>query len=404
MTLNFDHLPFFDHHTHLLFTDKTKITAKELSMNFLHGYQDMDPFEQGLDATYAHGRASERQLENIENLGVVKTVVNYMSQFLGCEPTIEAVVEARNERIKDVEGLKKYTKDLYEDQNIVGTLVDWPFNEDVENESVFPVPVYRMYNYEDVYFEQLKTASSFEELMTVLTKSVRKAINEDGYIALKCHVAEHYTMAVRNVTDEEAAIQFVAAQNGDYTALENVYFAAFRNLMFEAQDLDVPIHIHVGSTGFNRQSAAFVPEMDPFQFAPFLVSDPQYVKTKIVLLHQGYPYTRHASLMAYSFPNVYVDMSWTLPWASSIFCSCIEDVLSTAPHTKIFFGTGQHGLPEIAWTASKVAKTCLAEVMNKMVSLNLMAPSQAEETAKMLLYKNAEALYDSKKKALSNIR
>lgn len=390
--MNLDHEPFFDHHTHLLDPTRTVLTPKDLSMNFLHGYQDMDPFVQGLDAKYAHGRASAAQLNNIENLGVVKTVVNYMSQYLRCEPTIEAVVEARNRVVTDEASLAVHIKRLYQDQHIVGTVVDWPNSVDEKSARAFPVPIYRLYNYEDAYFELLLTASSFRELMEELTRRIRASI-ADGFAALKCHLCEHYTMAVRPVSDSDAEKEFAATPKDERKNRENLYFAMFRHILFLCQELNVPIHIHTGSTGFNRKSACFVPEMDPFLIVPFVVSDPQYVKTKMIFLHQGYPYTRHAALMAYSFPNMYVDMSWVLPWSSSIFCTCIEDVLSTAPHTKIFFGSGQHGIPEIAWTAAKVAKSCLAAVLDRMVSLNLMAASQAEKTARLLLYENAKALY-----------
>jgi predicted TIM-barrel fold metal-dependent hydrolase len=398
--MNLDKEMFFDHHTHLLDPGKTELTPKALSMNFLHGYQDMDPFVQGLDAKYAHGRASETQLNNIENLGVVKTVVNYMSQYLHCEPSIGAVVEARNKLVKDESSLAEYTKCLYRDQHIIGTVVDWPNSVDEKSARAFPVPIYRLYNYEDVYFDLLLTASSFPELMAELAKNIRQAI-ADGFVALKCHLCEHYTMAVRPVSDEEAEKEFAAVPKEDRKNRENLYFATFRHLLFLCQELNVPIHIHTGSTGFNRKSACFVPEMDPFLLVPFIVSDPQYVKTKLIFLHQSYPYTRHAALMAYSFPNMYVDMSWVLPWSTSIFCTCIEDVLSTAPHTKIFFGSGQHGIPEIAWTAAKVAKSCLASVLERMVSLNLLAATQAEKIAKMLLYENAKALYRIKADAVS---
>lgn len=384
--------PFFDHHTHLLDTKRINLTAKELSMNFLHGYQDMEPFVQGLDANYAYGRASEGQKKSIENLGVVKTVVNHLSKYFDCEPTIESVLTVRNKYVNNEDKFIKYTKELYEDQGIIGTVLDWPSAGDEKQLEIFPVPVYRLYNYEDVFFDQIKTAGSFKKLTDNLADSIRNAIFA-GFSALKCHICEHYTMAVKTVSDREAELLMQEARNGDSKAQEGVYFAMFRHILSLCQELDVPIHIHVGSTGFNRKSASLVSELDPLLMVPFLISDPTYVKTKIIFLHQAYPFTRHAALMAYSFPNIYVDTSWTLPWASAVFCSCIEDVLSTAPHNKVVFGSGQHGIPEIAWTASKVAKASLARVLDKMIGLDIIAVSQAEETASMLLYRNAQNLY-----------
>lgn len=390
-------MSFFDNHTHLLDPNLFSMTKKKFVFRFVHGFQDKEPWEKGVESDYTVGHASDWQVSNIENLGIVKLITHYLAQKFDCEETAEAVMEARTKRIAgDPAKLAAYTKELFEEEKIIGCVLDshdpWGDTKD----KVFPCPVYRLYNFEDDYFELLPHASSFKSMIEEMEKRIRKAIS-DGFTALKGHVAENYTMAVRVVSDSEAEQKLAAAQKGeDHGAVEDVFFAMYRRVMLIASELDVTLHIHAGTTGYNRPSAACVPNLDPFLFAPFYMSDLALTKTKIVFLHHGYPYTRHAGMMAYAFPNIFVDTSWVLPWNAHAFRTNIEDVLGVCPHKKILFGTGQHGIPEIAWASSKVAKSCLADVLESQVRLDLMSSKQAETTARQLLYENCLELYKIK--------
>ena len=129
---------------------------------------------------------------------------------------------------------------------------------------------------------------------------------------------------------------------------------------------------------------------------PYL-KNPRYLKTKIFLLHGSFPFTRSAALMAYNFPNVYLDLSQTLPWQSLAFSRIIEDALSITPHDKIILGTGQHEYAEMVWIAAKIAKTSLAYVMDLLVSQNLLSQAQAAQSASMILAQNALSFYEKGK-------
>ena len=392
--MNLKNEPFFDNHTHLLDPNGTTLTKKQFVMRFLHGFQDTEPWDKAADSDYSFGYASPWQIENMANLGIVKVITNYLSERFDCEPTVDAVVEARNNFLGgDPARLKAYTKELYTEENVIGEVLDSHDPWGDKKHEVFPCPVYRLYNFEDDYFELLPTASSFSSIIEEMDKRIRKAIS-DGFVALKGHVAENYTMEVRYITDEEAEKKLAAAQKGeDKIAVEDVFFAMYKHVMFIASELNVSMHIHAGTTGLNRASARYVPNLDPFLFIPFYTADLGLTKTKIVFLHQGYPYTRHAGMMAYAFPNVYVDTSWVLPWNSFAFRTNIEDLLGVCPHKKILFGTGQHGMPEIVWTASKVAKACLADVLESNMKMGVISEKQAYITAQQLLFQNCKDLY-----------
>ena len=145
------------------------------------------------------------------------------------------------------------------------------------------------------------------------------------------------------------------------------------------------------STGFKKRTAVY--SIDPILMAPFL-NNRRYLKTKIFLLHGSFPYTRSAALMAYNFPNVYLDLSQTLPWQSMAFSRILEDALSIAPHDKILLGTGQHWYAEMVWVAAKIAKSSLAFVMDRLVAQNLLSHTQALQSAAMILSRNAFRVYD----------
>jgi predicted TIM-barrel fold metal-dependent hydrolase len=391
--MNLAEKKFFDHHTHLLDPNMVTLTKKEYVMRFLHGFQDTEPWDKGADSAYSYGYASKWQIENMANLGVVKVVTNQLAKHFGCEPTVDAVLDARNSYIGgSTEKLKEYTKSLYDSEHIIATVLDSSDPWEDTKDQVFPCKVFRLYNFENDFYELLPQASSFEALITEMMDRIRKAVS-DGFAGLKGHCAENYTMDVKYISDQEAESLLPAAKRGDREAEMLVFDAMYKHVMIIAQELDVPFHIHSGTTGFNRPTARFIPNLDPFLFVPFLDADMKFLKTKVVFLHQGYPYTRHAGMMAYSYPNIFVDTSWVLPWNAFGFRTNIEDLLGVCPHDKIFFGTGQHGFPEIAWTAAKVAKACLGDVLESQVRMGLISGQQADQTANQLLFENAKWMY-----------
>ena len=97
--------------------------------------------------------------------------------------------------------------------------------------------------------------------------------------------------------------------------------------------------------------------------------------------------------MAYNFPNIYLDLSQTLPWQSLLFSRCLEDALSITPHDKIVLGTGHHWDAEMAWIASYIAKRSLERVMTTFVEDGLLSAEQAQRSARLVLGENGMNLY-----------
>lgn len=373
MKFDFSNEAFFDNHTHLLLKDKTKVTVDEFIKNYYHG------IVHSAEAAKAH----------LPYQGVILTLVNQMAQYLGCEATLEAVVEKRNTLTATEEMLQDYTRRMYADGKVTGTVLDCELPMGHPDTDCFPCEVFRLFQYEKPLFKLLETESSYDDLLQKELEAVSNAAKE-GFVGLKGHIAERFGFEVYDVSKEQARAQFAAAKKGDAKAVKEVYFAVFSEIMLLCRDLDIPIHLHSGSSGFGKFKSVY--GMDPVQMAPYL-ADPKFAETKVMFLHGSYPFIRHSAMMAFNFPNVYMDLSQTLPWDSMSLCGIVQDAIALAPHDKILLGSGQHFYSETAWLAAKCAKASLAKSMEELVEQRMLNEEQAVRSARMILSENAFRLY-----------
>jgi len=384
MKFDFSNEAYFDNHTHLLFQDKFYVTPDEFAINYYHGVRD------GVDEKGA-ACPSETAVSHLKYQSVNMVLANAMAERFGCEPTIEGATAFRNAHTKTAEDLKAYTKMMYEDGNVVGCTLDCELPIGHPKTLCFPCEhVVRLFRYEDVFTAALEEEDLYVNLLDRVLKACRQA-KADGFEGLKGHPGEKYGFDnMREVSEAEAQAAMSAAKQGDNYAIGTVYYAMFSHILELAAELDIPVHLHTGTTGFKKRNGVY--QIDPVLMVPFL-KNPRYYKTKIALLHGSFPYTRNAAWMAYNFPNVYVDLSQTQLWQGLLCSRILEDLLSVAPHDKIMLGTGQHWYCEMAWLASRIAKKSLADVMERFVDQGLLSAKQAEQSARMVLSENALRLY-----------
>lgn len=384
---NFSTLPFFDNHTHRIKSENHEVTPLELAVSWMHGWGDINPPEGPCGRSANEENCSPEYSEHVKHMGVVKTVVNYMAQHFHCEPTLEAVTAQRNKRTSvDAAG---YNKELYESEHIFAEMVDdgAPFGDNALH--CFPTHILRLFQMDPCFKKLLGECNTYTELKQRFDAAIRAKLLE-GFIGVKCHVLEILTQHPHIVEDAEAEQLYSAAKAQDVHAFEEVYLAIFCHMLKLTQELKFHVHIHTGCTGNPGNGLVF--HCDPIHLCP-LLGDNRFYASRIIFLHGCYPDIRHAALLTHSYPNVWVDLSWTCPWISLNFAQCLEETLAIAPHDKIMFGTGQHHFAEMAWAASKISKTALAHVFEGAVRKNLISIPQAQESAEMLLYKNAKRLY-----------
>jgi predicted TIM-barrel fold metal-dependent hydrolase len=386
---DFTRCPVVDNHCHVLEPEKKTIEPIWLAREFFHGIADT-PIP-GVSKSKLWG-ATDELLLHFTQMGVVLTAVCQLAKLFGCEPELSAVTAERNRRT-DTAGLAGYAKMLYEDAGIVCSVMDsnLPINDPILD--LTPGPKIRLLQMDPLLQKLLNSCGSYAELLRAFQAAVEKSIRGDGFVGIKSHLGELVGFGAAPVEADEAERNFKAAAAGDAWAFKKIYMAIWLATMIQAQELNFPIHIHTGITGGLWNGA--VADCDPFLLVPIL-RQPRFLKTRLVLLHCGHPWMQHASMMAHTFPHVWVDMGWTTPWTSQRIVEIYRDVIGLAPLSKLMIGSGGHGSPEVSWLAAKTAKIALTEVLTDSVRLGLMCERDAEKGGLMILHDNAARMYGLK--------
>ncbi len=382
ITLDFTDIPVIDNHCHTIDPKKAILEAGSLAREFYHGIGDIP--EDGV-----RGRlwgATEELSRHFPNMGVVNTMVRQLSKLLGCAPTLEAVASERNHQTS--KSFAAYTRRLYQDARIVGTVLDSPLPRDDPALSLIPGKVLRLFQMSPAVKTLLGQSKSYREMLDDFQGALARAVREDGFVGVKAHLAEEVGFGVE--LDPVTDASFSAAKAGDSDAFKGLYLAVFKETLLQCQKLGIPMHLHSGMTGGLWSGPLH--DADPFLLLP-LLRQHEYLRTKVVLLHGAHPWIQHASAVAHSLPHVWVDMSWTTPWTSLRLVEGYREVIGVMPLSKLMVGSGGHGTPEIAWLSAKTAKIALKEVLGDAVRLDLLDQARAGEIGRMILHDNAARLY-----------
>jgi predicted TIM-barrel fold metal-dependent hydrolase len=255
---------------------------------------------------------------------------------------------------------------------------------------LIPGKVMRLFQMDPLIDKLIEKTDSYKKFLREYQEGLNGAVKQDGFVGVKCHLAEQVGFGVEPVSDAEAEAIFPAAKAKDSDAYRKLYVAVFTHTLLQCQDLRIPVHLHTGCTGGLWNGP--ISNADPFLLVP-LIRQPRFLQTRIVFLHAAYPWLQHAAELAHSLPHVWVDMSWTTPWVSLRLVECYKDVIGIAPLSKLMLGSGGHDTPEIPWLAAKTAKIALAEALGDPVRLGLLTSNQAEKAARMILRDNAARMY-----------
>jgi predicted TIM-barrel fold metal-dependent hydrolase len=382
LALDFTQTPVIDNHCHPLDPQKAQLESASLVREFYHGFGDLPTY----GVKPRRWGTSESLRRHLPSLGVVQTLIHLLSKLLGCPPLLDAVVSARNRRT--VQSFPDYIKWLYNDAQIIGTVLDsnLPLKDPLLN--LIPGRVMRLFQMSPALSLLLKSSSSFQELLNSFQMRLDSAIRQHGFVGVKAHLAEEVGFGVLPRPFTES--RFAAAKAGDRAAYQQLYLAVFVETLRQCQKLQVPIHLHTGLTGGLWEGP--VSNADPFRIVS-LLRQPEFIQTRIVLLHGAYPWIQHAAAVAHALPHVWVDLSWTTPWIAQRIVECYRDAIGMMPLSKLMIGSGGHGTPEIAWLSAKTAKIALKGVLEDNLRTGLLELQQAEEIGQMILHDNAARLY-----------
>ncbi len=338
---------------------------------------------------------------DMRNTLLYRLVLREMGRLLDLGPNApeEVIVEKRNAIYRG--DPKAYLDRLFQAAGIAGLLLDtgYPAEEftgyavDVDQfAALLPISTARIIvRIEPILFRLLKQELRFAEFVAAFNETLEGEIQKHHAIALKTVIAYPTGLQVQKIADADAARAYYgylvdradrAAEKGlrDYLVLQTLE-ACLRH--------DIPLQLHTG--------VGDSPLLDLRLSNPLLlfdiIRDERYRRAKIVLVHAGYPYAAESGFLANNYPNVYVDVSEMMPFASIGVEPKLLELMDMAPMTKLLYGSDGYNIPELFWFSGIYFKKILARVLQKLIDDDVMDVDYGQQVATWILSENARRLY-----------
>jgi hypothetical protein len=345
--------------------------------------------------------------EDLTSTMLYRMVMRELSRVLRVRGE-ENIIAERQRRIKsDPSG---YIRMLFDEAYLETLLVDsgYPFKEFVGYEidldhfsEMVGREVREIFRLEVAVHGLLKGLVPYDQAVEDFRAQIGEAVS-GGCIALKTIIAYRTGLAVK--TWEESLVKrswgemtsmvrdgkkpgAVLSERNDRN--KSVYDAFLMVGVEEARRLGVPLQIH---TGMGDSPSMDLRNADPSLLYD-LLQDPGARETNIVLTHGGYPYIEEAAFLANAYPNVHIDLSETIPFASVGLRSRLLSLLELTPTTKLMYGSDGFNIPELYWFSAIQTKRVLASTLSELIIYEGLGNEDAVCLAENFLAGNARRLY-----------
>jgi predicted TIM-barrel fold metal-dependent hydrolase len=214
-----------------------------------------------------------------------------------------------------------------------------------------------------------------------------------GAVGVKTICAYRATLRLQPVDTDALGVAFSAtrlrAQRGEHPRLSGS--AVCHALLFEAaqecRELDVPLQVHCGFGDPDEDLA----ETSPLGLRPLFI-DPTYRGLRVALLH-CYPYHREAAYLCSVFPDVYMDLSLTIPFAGLEGGRAMREALGLCPTSKLLYASDASRYPEVFLVAAAAHREALADALGELVDRRIMDTATAANAGRQVLADNARRVY-----------
>lgn len=423
-----DAMPLDDTHCHLV-TDRDAITTPKrfLERISLAGYPVPFYFPSGVYEQWLNGDEATRHLLNkqyeiqlkvdqmtyhLSQSVFIKFLTKEMSQFFGCEPTLEGVIEARNDRGRDYWG---YVNSLFRDVNYENIIHDTGYMEGVGRaeietfeQAIEPCRSHRIARIEAIQEEFFGLEISFEEFEARYTERLLDIMDGNGNFGKKSVGMKSYLLPdiglIRPLYDRKVASNSWNQLRKTYSdrptmdredsanVTKDLCRYTFTLTLEECLKRDLPMQIH---TGDGEAPYVILRNQDPFYLEEVVRFDKHNMlrMPKIIPLHSGYPSVGKASWLSHLYPNCYFELSIMTPFVHQSLYERYKQVLEAVPISKVLFASDNYHVPELFWISGRWGKRYLSQTLTDFLVGGSLTFGEVIEAARMILYKNNRALY-----------
>jgi hypothetical protein len=322
--------------------------------------------------------------------------IREIAAFLGCEPTEDAVLAIRRER--DVSDL---IRELWRAARIDALLLDQglpspdqavPIAELRALGGCRAFPILRVEVMMQALIAEHETLATMIEALHVALSDVRA----QGYVGLKSIVAYRTGLNIQTWPDADVQASFLRARDEVLAvgALRIAHKPLLDTLLHEvfkeAARQEVPVQFHVGYGDTDADMLLANP-----LWLRAVLQEPAYRSMPIVLLHECYPYTREGAYLAAVYGNVYLDLSYGIPFiGSGEMAAFTRAAFGVAPASKLLYSSDGVGLPEFHWLSAIQGRRVVGQVLGEIVSQGDLSMLEAEAIGDSVLRSNAIRLYN----------
>jgi uncharacterized protein len=212
---------------------------------------------------------------------------------------------------------------------------------------------------------------------------------DGGAVALKSVVAYRAGLALPDHGDGDRRRAFRALGAGQAGRFDDPVLGPYvlRLAANVAAGRRVPLQVH---TGFGDEDL-HLPAADPSLLRP-LFRDPRTEGCTVVLLH-CHPFADRAAYLAGTYPQVFMDLSLTIPLAEPAAARLLADALGLCPTGKLLAASDGHSYPEMHWWGATVWRRALGEVLGVEVRAGRLDLPAATAVARDVLGGTATRLY-----------
>jgi uncharacterized protein len=317
-----------------------------------------------------------------------------LAERLGCEPTADAVASARDKAFRnDPVG---YIRELLDDARVGGLLVDDGFPLPRVPSSEFretiggATPVHRVARIETMILDVRDKATDLGALEEAFDAELDRAAGDATTVAYKSIIAYRTGLDV-GTADRDGAAKAFPRWREDRWKESREHAKPVRDYLLHraaeaAKRHDRVMHIHTG----DGDPDIVLARARPHDLLPFLK---EHLEQPIVLIHTGFPWTQVAAYIASQLPNVYLDLSVLIPWASLGIEQHLMLLLGTAPAGKLLYSSDEASEPEVIWIAARMGKRALERALGDAVERDFLTVTEAETLGKGILSENSRHLH-----------
>ncbi len=154
------------------------------------------------------------------------------------------------------------------------------------------------------------------------------------------------------------------------------------------QELAVQFHVGYGDPDVDLRRAA------PLELRPVL-EERAYRGMHVVLLHGCWPYVREGAYLASVYGNVYLDLSYAIPFTSrGELVAMTRAAVAVAPLSKLLYSSDGVRVPELYWMGAHDGRRALGIALAELVADADLSHTEAMTAAAAILADTARSLYE----------